>query len=105
MDHQIKKLVEAVTHKQTKKLIETHLRELVFNEETKHLVIYVDNARPLHELAEKNEDRHLRNGLAKVYGDDITYEIRLHGESPSDKEKQVSREITYSLLKGANDKR
>lgn len=105
MEHQIKKLVEAITHKHTKKLIQTHVRGLIFNEETKHLMIYVDNAHPLHELAEKKEDHHLKNGLEKVYGDDITYEIRLHGEEPSDKEKQEHREISYSLLKGANDKR
>jgi|GEM_PF-2411841 len=105
MEHKIKTLVEAITHGHTKKLIETHVKGLVFNEDTQHLVIFVDNAGPLHELAEKNEDRHLKSGLEKVYGTDITYEIKMHGETPSDKEKQIGRDINYSLLKGENDRR
>lgn len=105
MEHQIKKLAEAITHNHTKKLIQTHVKALVFNEETRHLSIFVDNAHPLHELAEKKEDLHLKAGLEKVYGDDITYDIRMHGETPSDKEKQVGREISYSLIKGENERR
>ena len=105
MEHEIKMLIEAISHNHTKKLIQTHVKGLAFNEETKHLVIYVDNAGPLHELAEKKEDLHLRSGLEKVYGDDITYEIKHHGETPSEKEKQMGREHSYNLLKGANDKR
>jgi hypothetical protein len=105
MEHKIKTLVEATTHNHTKKLIQTHVKGLFFNEEAKHLVIMVDNAGPLHELEERKEDHHLKAALEKVYGEDITYEIKMHGETPSDKEKQMGREISYSLIKGENDKR
>ena len=105
MEHKIKTLVEAITHSHTKKLIETHVKGLVFNEDTQHLVIFVDNAGPLHELAEKNEDQHLKSGLEKVYGEDITYEVKMHSEKASEKEKQMGREISYSLIKGENERR
>ena len=105
MEHKIKALVEAIAHNHTKKLIQTHVRGLVFNEEAKHLVIFVDNAGPLHELAERKEDHHLVKGLEKIYGTDITYEIKMHAEKASEKEKQIGRDANYSLLKGANDKR
>lgn len=105
MEHKIKVLAEAITHNHTKKLIQTHVKGLVFNEEAKHLIIYVDNAGPLHQLVTDKEDHHLKNGLEKIYGEDITYEIKMHGETPSDKEKQLGREHNYSLLKGENERR
>jgi len=105
MEHKIKALAEAITHSHTKKLIQTHVKGLVFNEEAKHLIIFVDNAHPLHELAEENEDHHLKNGLEKIYGKDITYEVKMHGEVPSEKEKQMGREHSYNLLKGEKDRR
>lgn len=93
MEHKIKALVEAITHGRTKNLIQTHVKELAFNEETKHLVIYVDNAGPLHELSEQEGDHHLRGGLEKLYGEDITYEVKTHGEGRHEREKLVPHNI------------
>ncbi|MBN2306777.1 hypothetical protein JXD20_02225 [Candidatus Peregrinibacteria bacterium] len=93
MEHDIKILAEAITHGKTKHLIQTHVRKLAFNEETKHLVIYVDNAGPLHELEEEEGDHHLKSGLEKIYGEDITYEIKLHGEHRHERENTVPHEI------------
>ena len=86
-------LAEAITHGHTKNLIQSHVRELVFNEETRHLTIYVDNAAPKHELESEEGDRHLNSGLVKIYGDDITYEIKLHGEHRHEREKLVPHDI------------
>jgi len=69
------------------------VRELAFDEEAKHLVIYVDNAGPMHELSEEEGDHHLKSGLEKVYGEDITYEIKLHGEGRHEREKAVPHNI------------
>jgi hypothetical protein len=94
MEHKLKELVEALTNQHTKDLIETHARELRF--ENNHLTIYLDNAAPLHELEEEDNDKHLRDGLEKVFGEDITYEVKLvHGHEPSDKEKCMGRRIQY----------
>jgi hypothetical protein len=75
MEHQIKALANAIISARVKHLIQTHVKELHF--ENNHLIIYFNNAAPLHELAEGEYDRHLKDGLEKVYGKDITYELRL----------------------------
>ena len=59
--------VEAITNGHTKDLVQAHVKELAFNEETKHLVIYVDNAGPMHELSDEECDHQLNSGLKKVY--------------------------------------
>ena len=93
MEPKIKALAEAITNGHTKDLVRGHVKDLVFMEETNHLVIYVDNAAPKHELESEEGDHHLNNGLVKVYGDDITYEIKLHGEHPHEREKLVPHNI------------
>jgi hypothetical protein len=93
MKPEIKTLAEAITNGYTKNLIQSHVKELAFNEEAKHLVIYVDNAGPMHELSEEEGDHHLRSGLEKVYGEDITYEIKMHKPGMHEREKQIPHDI------------
>lgn len=93
MEHQIKTLVEAITHGHTRNLIQTHVKELAFNEDAKHLIIYVDNVDPIHELESEEGDHHLNSGLKKVYGEDITYEVKLHGEGIHEREKLIPHNI------------
>ena len=93
MEHKIKTLVEAITNGHTKDLIQAHVKELTFNEEAKHLIIYVDNAAPIHELESEEGDHHLNSGLKKVYGEDITYEVKLHGEGIHEREKLIPHNI------------
>lgn len=93
MKPEIKALAEAITSGHTKSLIQTHVKELEFNEDARHLIIYVDNAGPMHELESDEGDHHLNSGLSKVYGDDITYEVKMHGEASHEREKGVPRNI------------
>ena len=94
MEHEIKMLMEAVTNEKLKKLIQSHVKELALDEETKHLVIYVDNAAPFHEMDSKEMDEHLRKGLEKVYDPDITYELRHYKERQMhEREKTIPHEI------------
>lgn len=76
MEHKIKTLAEATTNTHLKKLIQTHVKELMLKEA--HLVIYVDNAGPLHEMEGKEMDEHLKKALEKLYSADLTYELKLH---------------------------
>jgi hypothetical protein len=95
MEHGIKALAEAITHTHTKNLIQSHVKELHF--ENNHLIIFVDNAAPLHEFETKEIDHHLQKGIGKLYeeeGEDITYELRIHGgEIPHEREKLVPHDI------------
>ena len=93
MEHQIKLIAEAITSNHARSLVQAHVKELNFDEETRHLVIYVDNAGPLHELSDEEGDHHLNRGLEAVYGKDITYELKLHGEQPHEREKQIPHDI------------
>jgi thiamine phosphate synthase YjbQ (UPF0047 family) len=74
MEHQIKTLVEAITHDKLKKLVQSHVKELKL--ENSHLTLFVDNTAPLHELNEKSMDKHLKAALEKVYDPKTTYEIK-----------------------------
>lgn len=76
MEHQIKKLAEAITNAKLKKLVQAHVKELLL--ENNHLVIFVENSAPLHEMSDKAMDEHLKKGLEKIYDSKITYELRLH---------------------------
>ncbi len=94
MEHEIKMLMEAITNTTLKKLIQSHVKELALDEETKHLVIYVDNAAPLHEMNSKEMDEHLRKSLEKIYDPDITYELKPYKEHQMhEREKTIPHEI------------
>ena len=93
MEHKIKELAEAITHVHTRNLVQSHVVDLSLNEETRHLVIYVDNAGPMHELSNDEGDHHLNSGLSEVYGDDITYEIKVAGGGLHEREKLVPHNI------------
>jgi hypothetical protein len=91
MEHKIKELADAITNTHTKNLVQSHVKGLHF--ENEHLIIYVDNAAPLHELETDECDHHLQGGMEKVYGD-ISYELRLDKpETPHDREKGVPHDI------------
>jgi len=92
MEHAIKRLAEAVTNTHTHGLIQSHVRDLRFDEETKHLIILVDNAGVIHEFSDKETDHHLQNAMEKVYGD-ITYEIKLMGGREHEREKAIPHNI------------
>lgn len=76
MEHQIKALAEAITHEKLKKLVKSHVKELLL--ENNHLVIFVDNTAPLNEMSLKSMDEHLKTALEKVFDPKITYELRLY---------------------------
>jgi hypothetical protein len=93
MEQVIKTLVEAITHTHTKNLIESHVTKLAFDEDSQHLIIYVDNAAPLHELDSDELDVHLNKGLVAVYGNTITYDLKLNHAGGSDRERGMGRGI------------
>lgn len=91
MDHDVKKLAEAITNIHTRNLVQSHVKELKF--ENNHLTIYVDNAHTLHELGAEECDKHLQAGMEEIYGD-ITYEIKmLHPGGMHEREKEVPHDI------------
>jgi len=100
MEHQIKLLAEAMASDRAKHLIKAHVRELLF--ENNHLIIFVDNTAPLHEFENKKMDEHLKKGMEKIYGEDITYEYRLFkADKPREQEKKVGREYNFSLIRSS----
>jgi len=93
MDASIKKLAEAITHTHTQNLIQSHVKALQFNEVSQHLIVVVNNAGPLHELENEEGDKHLKAGLEKVYGEDITYELKLPASPTHERENAVGHNI------------
>lgn len=92
MEHNIKTLFQATDHAPLKKLIESHVKALILKEN--HLIVYVDNQAPLHELEEKSMDEHLRKALEKMYDPNITYELKLHNAGGThEREKAVPHVI------------
>jgi len=91
MDHDVKKLAEAITHTETNHLVQSHVKQLHF--ENNHLIIYIDNIAPLRELESEECDKHLQSGMEKIYGD-ITYELKLlERGGMHEREKQVPHDI------------
>lgn len=93
MEPKIKSLAQAITHTHTQHLVQSHVKALEFNEDTKHLVIVVDNAAPMHELESEEGDKHLNSGLVKIYGDDMTYEVRLASGEEHERENLIPHNI------------
>lgn len=92
MEHKIKELAEAITNAHAKHLVQSHVKELHF--ENEHLTIYIDNAGPLHELEWEEMDHHLKSALEKVYGEDITYELKLFKDGGiHEREKLIPHDI------------
>jgi len=98
MEHQIKLLAEAMASEHAKHLIKAHVRELHF--ENNHLIVYVDNTAPLHEFEDPKMNAHLKKGMEKIYGDNITYEYKLHkADKPHEREKEVGRDHCFRLIR------
>ena len=96
MEHEIKKLADAVESIRAKKIIENHVKALHF--ENKHLTVYVDNAHPLHEIKDEKMDHHMRVGMEKVYGPDITYEFKIHKpHSVHEREKAIGHDRNLNV--------
>jgi hypothetical protein len=94
MEHEIKKLADAVTNKHIKNLVLSHVDELHF--ENNHLIVYVDNAGPFHELEGEEGGHHLKTAMEKVYGEGITYEFKLSkGETPHNRERSIPRHTNH----------
>ena len=94
MEHQIKQIVEACSHAKTQKLIENHLVEILLHDQ--HLVLLIDNAAPLHELSQEENDEHLKKALEAVFGEDLTYELKLaHTKGVHERELEVPHNINY----------
>ncbi len=94
MEHKIKVLAEAITNNHTKNLVQSHVKELEFDEDAKHLTLHVDNAHPLHELESAEMDHHLKSALEEVYGEDITYELKLFKDGAMhEREKLIPHDI------------
>lgn len=92
MEHKIKELAEAITHTHTKKLVESHVVGLNF--ENEHLTVFVDNAAPLHEFEKTEAEDHVRKAMEQIYGEDITYEFKLEkSHGIHEKEKQIQHDI------------
>jgi hypothetical protein len=90
MEHLIRAFADAVTNKHIKNLILSHVDELHF--ENNHLIVYVDNAGPFHELEGKEDEHHLKTAMEKIYGEDITYEFRKSKtETPKERDEGVPR--------------
>jgi FtsZ-binding cell division protein ZapB len=90
MEHKIKELASAITNTHTSNLVQSHVKELKF--ENNHLTIYVDNAGPLHELESEENDHHLQSGMEKIYGD-ISYELKIMGGGIHERENLIPHEI------------
>ncbi len=93
MKHSLKVLCQEISHSDTMNLIQNHVKDLNFDPIARHLTIGIDNAAPLHDLNSKECDYHLRAALEKVYGDDITYELKLGHHVGSEREKAVPHMI------------
>ncbi len=92
MEHEIKVLKETITNHKVAEMIASDVKELRF--ENNHLTIYVDNAHVLHELSTEENDHHLQSALNKIYGEDITYEVKLmKGDGMHEREKTVPHNI------------
>lgn len=90
MDREIKVLAESIGNTHLSKLVLTHVKELVLKEA--HLMIYIDNQGPLHEMESKEMDEHLRKALEKIYDPNITYELKLYNpNSRHEREKAMAR--------------
>ncbi|MBN2087604.1 hypothetical protein JW758_04610 [Candidatus Peregrinibacteria bacterium] len=90
MEHKIKELANAITSAHTSNLVQSHVKELKF--ENNHLTIYVDNAGPLHELESEECDSHLQDGMQEIYGD-ITYELKLMSGEMHEREKNIPHNV------------
>lgn len=97
MEHKIKILAEAMTNSHAKHLVQTHVRSLHF--ENGHLIVYTENAAPLHEFENPEMDKHIKKGIEKVYGEDITYEFRLNKpDKDYDKEEELGQQHNFNLI-------
>lgn len=97
MNPNIKALYQAVGNTHLKKSIQTHVKEIKLKsvKNKNHLVIYLDNIGPLHEMDSGEMEEHLQKGLEKLYEDPkLTYELKLYKKNAiHEREKKVPHVI------------
>lgn len=75
MDHVIKAFAQHITRKRTYNIVYENVVEIVYKDG--HVVIFVDNAGPLHELEESQHDAQIKKAIDQIYGEESTYELKL----------------------------
>ncbi|MFA5986003.1 MAG: hypothetical protein WC819_01480 [Parcubacteria group bacterium] len=90
MKHEIKAFVESMTRKQTQDLFTTHVVDV--SQEATHVVIWVDNVQPLHELSHDDHDEQIKKAVDHVCGEGCTYEVKVHkGNMVHERSNHVQR--------------
>ncbi len=75
MKHSIKKFMQLITHKRTQDIFYSNVVDIVSKNE--HVVIFVDNVKPVHELSRSKHDEQIKKVIDRIYGEQFTYEVRL----------------------------
>lgn len=75
MKKEIKQFMNVITRKRTQDLFHENITDVVHKGD--HVVFYVDNAGPLHELNDPSHDAQIKKAVDHVCGEGCTYEVKI----------------------------
>jgi hypothetical protein len=75
MKQEINNFVRVITRKRTRDIFYNNVTNISRKDD--HVVVYVDNAGPLHELNDAAHDAQIKKAVDQICGEECTYEVKM----------------------------
>lgn len=97
MEKIFKKLVENISPRNTRELVQTHIKKIDLNETTKTIILYVDKRYAFNQISAHDQIPNIIRGVKKTFGEDYKTTLKLNSqESGSEREKALPHTIHYT---------
>ncbi|MGC8743114.1 MAG: hypothetical protein ACP5T0_04460 [Verrucomicrobiia bacterium] len=96
MEKIFKKLLENLSPRETREMVETHIRKIQLNEITKTVTLFVDKRYAFNLLSSHDQVPKIIHSVKKAFGEDYKTTLKLDAKPEgSDREKALPHTIHY----------
>ncbi|MCX7872426.1 MAG: hypothetical protein N2487_03995 [Verrucomicrobiae bacterium] len=97
MEKTFKLLLENLSPRETRELIEAHVRKIELDEATKKIIIHVDKRYAFNLISSHDQIQKVIKGVKKAFGGDFGLTLKLSAPVPgSEREKALPHTIHYA---------
>ncbi|MGB9601475.1 MAG: hypothetical protein ACP5MG_09740 [Verrucomicrobiia bacterium] len=97
MEKIFKKLVEKISPRETRELVETHIKKIQLDENTKTVTLFVDKRYAFNLISSHDQIPKITNGVKKAFGEDYKTTLKLDSKPEgSEREKALPHTIHYT---------
>jgi hypothetical protein len=97
MEKTFKKLLENLSPRETRELIEAHVKKIELDETAKKVTLFVDRRYAFNLISEHDQLPKVAKGVKKAFGEDFSLTLKLSAPAPgSERDKSLPHTIHYA---------